>query len=179
MQQSASRFLLTAVQFSATQNPKSVLEGLLVPIIKTYDNKPVLGALQLEVLSRFIENMPMEYVYQYFQAIATDNSQDDSIVWNEDLSSLLRTIINQMLSPKKGSVVQTITNQELSSLLLKLDECASKFTASSKFASLVFTIITKLPPTQIAPQADILQSIIESNTTFMQKSAMNALKKIK
>ncbi len=172
LQQSASRFLLNAAQLASTQ--KSIIDGLLLPMIKTYEEKPALGPRQHEVLSRIIETTPADYLYQFFSAIANDET--NTIVWNEDCASLLRLIVNQMATHNNTNL---ISNAEFSSLLLKLDECAPSMKASSKFPTMIFTLITKLPVNLILANADLLRSILEPNTTFMKKSALTALDKLK
>ncbi|KAL0480637.1 LOS1, partial [Acrasis kona] len=168
LQQSAPRLLLSSVQLAATRNPKATIDGLLVPLISisNKDGSPTLKSSQLEVINRVVDVLPIDFTHLFFHHIC----EEQNVIWNEDLVVLVKSLIVILLTPNKKDKtipVQNISNVDLNLLLLKLSEVCRQFTSSSKFATLIHTIITKVPASQIVPNVTLIQDILKTNTTFM------------
>ncbi|KAG5178538.1 hypothetical protein JKP88DRAFT_151488, partial [Tribonema minus] len=186
----APRTLVSGVTAAAKQRPQAVVEGLLVPLLhgdaaagdgsaaaagdsgagvgdSSSGGRMAPGSAQCELLLRTARSALPPHAAAPLVAAACD----PRCAWNDGTVALVTSLLGMKLVLDDSAVAALAGRIEAEAE--RAEQCKSL-----KFATLLHTLVLKYGP-QAGPHAAVLRTAAEKNTTFMKKSALSALQRLK
>ncbi|KAK9765326.1 hypothetical protein K7432_006418 [Basidiobolus ranarum] len=168
-----SRILLSTIFSTTKANPKAAIEGLLSPLL----TKSSPGKFQADIINRTIkESLDKPSLVYFLQilskrstGISSSEAQSEIIHWNDYTISVIHTILTSKAPFKRHLLID---------LLHILEENFSDFKSSSKYATLILLIVKNFP-SEIKGDVDFVTRVTENSTTFLKKSILTSLKKLR
>jgi hypothetical protein len=156
LKQISSRFLYSSIFLFENIHPKCIINELIIPILKINIGNP-----QFEIINKIIEKMLSK---DNLQILLHEILYQNDIIWNEHFFLLMKNILN----------TNEIKNDNLSIIILKMNELSIQFKKSIKFSSLLLFILQKF---DVGNFVDLIKLILSNNETFIKKSCFSILEK--
>ncbi|ORX96829.1 hypothetical protein K493DRAFT_336767 [Basidiobolus meristosporus CBS 931.73] len=168
-----SRILLSTIFSAAKANPKAVVQGLLSPLL----TKSAPGKFQADIINRTIkESLDKPSLVYFLQALTRQPTEErngemgvDTIQWNDYTISVMHSLLVSKAPFKRNLLLD---------LLKIMEENFSDFKSSSKYATLILLIVKNFPA-DIKEDVDFVTRVVENSTTFVKKSVLTSLKKLR
>ncbi|CAH0513337.1 unnamed protein product [Peronospora belbahrii] len=174
-----SRVLLqTALRFGSVYT-RTLLDSLLLPLLLG-DKDTMIGPAQAEAITRILrssDTVPTDQLNEFVLAALTVKNENNStphLFSNESALLVFQNILNTKPALSALTVEKFVGACEA---VLERPE-AEQLRGSLKFATVVFTLISKYPQ-QCASHVEILETIATQLTSIMAKTTLRSLQKLK
>ncbi|XP_006813300.1 Fanconi anemia group E protein-like [Saccoglossus kowalevskii] len=160
LQQNASRRLVTTVTRFSGKFPKALIEGALVLMCAN------LGSPQADIICKLARETFDKQVKEFFFSKLVDMNFE----WTVHTSQVFLTLIEPKLD------LNTVT---ITTFLTLLEHHGIAQNSCLKFGKLLLTSITKYSKQFTSEHISVMGRILAVNKTYLKKTAISALKKIK
>ncbi|TMW68565.1 hypothetical protein Poli38472_006033 [Pythium oligandrum] len=163
-----SRVLLqTVLLYAKPSYQTALIDGLIVPVLSTSG----ISSAQGEALTRILREKGVA-AEQLDTLVNQSLSQSTSILANEAVVLVFQSVLNLKPSLSAATIERLIT------VLNGSVENEAEILKSAKFATLLFTLVSKYGE-QCAAHADDLEAVATKLTSVMAKAALRAIQKLK